>query len=311
MERLYEIAAKHLHFVFQAYPGFEQYRKSIFKGFLRYISNGVTQENLCELFGCKNIEVLNQVTGISKTEIKKNFINYGFAEQYGCSAANKEKDFYTTLLEKVEVILVTYNLPYLFDIHPEYEEIGSPMSTLKDETIPNLFREYSCEFLYSIFLQNKNFNELGSTKINLLGIQKEQFENSFKKKIIAWLEKNVKNDFPICAVYKKLLTQLQLNNNDFYQILFSYGKDINVDKVIKSSIENAYNDLCEFSINKKTKEDLRKMRLEVKQLRQSLNPNVLEKLGYALGNTGFSNSSEDEDFSLKKEDTNLSNQNKL
>lgn len=125
MERLCEVAANHLHFFFEAYPkisGNKNFKRELFDGFLQYLTLGVNEENLFNLFSVENFFALrknlivkdaNEIPSIE--ELKNKFTNKG--EINGFSLQYKEiTDFEDCLKDQVLEKLKQYAQDYFTEI---------------------------------------------------------------------------------------------------------------------------------------------------------------------------------------------------
>lgn len=118
IERLYAVAANHLHFIFEGYPRLaDAYKKEILEGFLEYIAFGVSSERLCKVLNCKNKSGVSGKTGIRPNPLKNNYTSegsvYGFSAQYGQS---KKSSFLDALTARVKEILSDFSSDFLLEL---------------------------------------------------------------------------------------------------------------------------------------------------------------------------------------------------
>ena len=168
IERLYQVAATHLHFIFEAYPRlFDQFKKEIFARFLHYVSVGVRKEDLFALFKAESFsslcgELIASQGQFSNFAIASQFTNAGdacgFARQYGYKDANA---FFNLLAKNVQKQLIAYNAEYFLDLNPHLVRSpkDSSQSLLNQQNISDCFEDNAIEFLCSKFNKDGNFED--------------------------------------------------------------------------------------------------------------------------------------------------------
>jgi hypothetical protein len=275
LDRLYDIATNHLHFIFEAYPGFEKYRKEIFEDFLYYLSYGVLQKDLLEIFACSNIDQLNIKLDLNLAEetIVEDFTNQGQARGFASQYKKKPELFYGDLKENVEKLLTDRNPDYLYSIHPGIEPPETPASELKKEKTKEHFTSYVHQYLYLAYFYDENikrdFNKLSSEIQAVFKINVAKFNVKFKEAVIKFFY-NEKLQQNFLGSAKKLLVRnlKNLPETEFDEVLSQIEEhDLhNFTKVINLAIETTYSSLIPEGFEF-TQENLATLRQKVWELR--------------------------------------------
>ena len=140
MERLAELMANHLQFIFAAFPKLEEcYQQDILNGFIKYVVEGVTAEDL------KNIGITPEFAQLNKITDLKNFTNAGNVK--GFNSQYPEANFKDVLTQNVVAILQarqSYDQYEAVDLSLQSVHAPSPTATpLAHQTpfsLPRLMR---------------------------------------------------------------------------------------------------------------------------------------------------------------------------
>jgi hypothetical protein len=161
IERLYEVCANHLHFVFEAYPRLAYFhKKEVVEGFLKYVAFGISPAELCELYNCQNNISLSGKVNLKLSLLKKNYTNEGsvcgFATQYPQRA-----NFFAELKENVKELMSDFSSDYAFELESDSDEKTVSDSSmefdLRNEKFTageNLFSSFKSKFLLNASLSD-------------------------------------------------------------------------------------------------------------------------------------------------------------
>lgn len=127
IERLYQVAANHLHFVFEAYPALGAYYKvEILEGFLKYLAFGVSPEDLCKVCEVESEFLLQKKVDMTQSAILQNFTNkgkmQGFYRQYCDPSLVTQDEFLKDLSMKTKQILCQASVDYFLEFDPALEQ---------------------------------------------------------------------------------------------------------------------------------------------------------------------------------------------
>lgn len=196
--RLFEVAANHLQFIFAAYPNLRtHYEKDIRKGFLRYLTYGVTEEDLGKIGLGEAVNGHNKQKKNSKNQINiKQFTNaniegriYDFANQYTDKKAESKDLFYNEMQQQVEDILKARDHSFVEDINYSPSSPYSPSfdSLILDGGDINDSYDVAAVILYLYYSYDKalekDFSNLSESLQKILQIGGENFNELFQSKL--------------------------------------------------------------------------------------------------------------------------------
>lgn len=286
IHRLYQVTASHLHFIFETYPNLSFfYKKEIMHSFLKYVAFGVSEEDLCQVFKCKNLAAVGKKIKLREENLTA-FTNAGkacgFFSQYKkiISNGNKKENFLNLLTQKVKTALYEHNAEYLFELEPQHEV--NLIRQLKHEKLEKYFEKLAIKLLFKSFEKDNMLERLNCNpeEINL-PIKVNVFTETFKHKIIHLLYQTKDKLSETCNAFLNNYSENAFYHNDtlFQTCIANLQKDNSyfLNGLIKRAIATAYQAARKDSEIPITTSLLNTLRGEILLLQKTKNPSTPEK----------------------------------
>lgn len=188
IDRLYQVAANHLHFVFEAYPALSAFYKiEILQGFLKHLAFGIDPEDLCGVLGVDSVFSIQSKIEMDEENILQNFTNkgkiQGFYRQY-CDPKKTSKDeFYNHLSENTKKILCDLSADYFLELDPELEK--SVEKEIRNKNRENYLESLSIKYFNWLLHHNLDefFDIMAGEKICPVPISTYKFGDEFLQRM--------------------------------------------------------------------------------------------------------------------------------